>query len=121
MTQGDNILELVNKLFEKVGFHESESKIYALLVEKKTSLSIREISEELGLSVRTVRERVRSLCRKNLLKREIVEKKWLEYKYRARSPREVWTIIKKKIERAIEEIDNELSTSQQGEKKEDVK
>ncbi|VUT27531.1 MAG: Sugar-specific transcriptional regulator TrmB [Candidatus Syntrophoarchaeum sp. GoM_oil] len=108
MVKKENVLDIVNSFFDKIGFQSTESKIYTLLIEKKRSLSIREISEELGLSVRTVRERVRVLCKKSLLKREIVEKKWLEYRYRAKSPKEVWTIIKKRMENAIDEIDTEI-------------
>ncbi|OFV67436.1 transcriptional regulator [Methanosarcinales archaeon] len=109
MAESENLLEIINSFFDKIGFRDSESKIYALLIEKKRPLSVREISEELGLSVRTVREKVRTLCNKNLLKREVVEKKWLEYRYRAKSPKEVWSIVKSRMERAIDDIEKEFN------------
>jgi len=112
MAENKNLLDIINSFFDKIGFHDTESKIYALLIEKKRSLSVREISDELGLSVRTVREKVRMLCSKNLLRREVVEKKWLEYRYLAKSPKEVWGIIKRKMECAIDDIENEFNRNQ---------
>ncbi|MCW7075890.1 MAG: helix-turn-helix domain-containing protein [Candidatus Syntropharchaeales archaeon] len=120
MVEKENVLDIVNRLFERIGFPDTESRIYTLLLERKRPFSIREISEELGLSVRTVRERVRALCKKQLLKREVVEKKWLEYRYMAKSPKEVWAIIKNKLENAIDEVEKEFDLDQDSAKR-DVK
>ncbi len=100
--------ELV-KVFEKLKLKPSDVKIYSLLLNRE--LGVREIANELGLSTRFVRERLRELTKRGIVKRRLVEERWLGYRYAAEEPREVVKKIKTQILEEILKIEKMLGNT----------
>ena len=80
-----NIILNIEKILENMKFKPSDSKIYSLLLEKG-EMRVSEIAKELGLLARFVRDRLKDLSQKGIVKREIVKKEWIGYVYKAESP-----------------------------------
>lgn len=80
------LLEIAEVL-EKLKIRPSDVKIYNLL--RGRELGVREIAKELNLSTRFVRDRLKELTKRGILKRRFVEEGWVGYKYTAEDPREV--------------------------------
>ncbi|MCS7119306.1 MAG: transcriptional regulator [Archaeoglobaceae archaeon] len=89
------MLTEIVELLEKVRLKPTDVRIYSLL--QKKELGVREIARELGLSTRFVRERLKELTRRGIVKRRLVEERWLGYKYAAEEPKEVIRKIKSQI------------------------
>lgn len=87
------MLKEVAKIIESLKLKPSDLRIYNLLLEKQ-ELSVKEIAKELNLSTRFVRERLRDLHRRGIIKRKLVERGWIGYVYRAEEPRVVINRIK---------------------------
>ncbi len=94
-------------LLNKLSFKPSDVKIYALLLEKG-EMRVSEISEELGLSVRFVRERLRDLYRRGIVRRRLIERGWVGYLYSAEKPVRVLEILKSMMLRELEKLENLL-------------
>jgi len=102
-----NIILNIEKILENMKFKPSDSKIYSLLLEKG-EMRVSEIAKELGLSARFVRDRLKDLCRKGIIKREIVKKGWIGYVYKAENPINVLRKLKSKIIKEIENLEKML-------------
>lgn len=89
------MLNELAKVFEKLKLKPSDIRIYSLLLNRE--LGVREIASELSLSTRFVRERLKELTSRGIVKRRLVEDKWLGYKYVAEEPREVIRKIRAQI------------------------
>lgn len=87
------MLKEVVKILDSLKLKPSDLRIYNLLWEKP-ELSVKEIAKELNLSTRFVRERLRDLYRKGIIKRKLVERGWVGYVYRAEEPKVVVARIK---------------------------
>ncbi len=87
------MLREVIKILEGLDLKPSDHRIYTLLLERK-ELSVREIAKELNLSTRFVRERLRELHRRGIIRRRLVEKGWIGYVYGAEDPKVVVARIK---------------------------
>ena len=59
----------IGKILEDLKFKPSNAKIYSLLLEKGV-VRVSEIAKELCLSARFVRDRLKDLCRKGIVKRD---------------------------------------------------
>ena len=64
-----NIILDIEKILENMKFKPSDAKIYSLLLEKG-EMRVSEIAKELDLSARFVRDRLKDLCRKGIVKRD---------------------------------------------------
>lgn len=89
------MLDKIAEVIEKFRLKPSDLKIYSLLLGRQMSVS--EISKELKLSSRFVRERLKYLCRRGILKRSLVERGWIGYVYTAEDPKVVLKSIKNQI------------------------
>ncbi|NHW23247.1 MAG: transcriptional regulator [Archaeoglobales archaeon] len=86
------MLKEVAEILESLKLKPSDLRIYSLL--EKRELSVREIAKELNLSTRFVRERLRDLHRKGMVRRRLVENGWIGYVYRAEDPKVVVARVK---------------------------
>jgi len=102
-----NIIFEIEKILEDMKFKPSDAKIYSLLLEKG-EMRVSEIAKELGLSARFVRDRLKDLNQKGVVKREIVKKGWIGYVYRAENPITVLRKLKSKIIKEIENLEKML-------------
>ncbi|MEM0022114.1 MAG: transcriptional regulator [Archaeoglobaceae archaeon] len=80
------LLEIAEVL-EKLRVKPSDVKIYNLL--RNRELGVREIAKELNLSTRFVRDRLKELTKRGIVKRRLVEQGWIGYKYTAEDPLEI--------------------------------
>lgn len=87
------MLKDVVKILESLKLKPSDLRIYNLLLEKP-ELSVREIAKELNLSTRFVRERLKELHKRGIIKRKLVERGWIGYVYGAEEPKVVVAKIK---------------------------
>ncbi len=90
------MLDRVNTLIRQIQFHRSEVEIYHLLL-RKGELTVREIAEELQLSTRIVRERLKRLLREGIVGRRLVDRGWIGYVYYAEDPKKVAKNIRSKL------------------------
>ncbi|MCS7121253.1 MAG: transcriptional regulator [Archaeoglobaceae archaeon] len=98
------MLEKIAEVIEKFRLKPSDLKIYYLLVGKHMSAS--EIAKELKLSSRFVRERLKDLYSKGILKRTIIVKGWIGYVYTAEDPQIVLKKIKNQILSELSKLEN---------------
>jgi len=102
-----NVILDIERIIEDLKFKPSDAKIYSLLLEKG-EMRVSEIAKELDLSARFVRDRLKDLCRKGIVKREIVKKGWIGYIYKAENPINVLKELKSKIIKEIENLEKKL-------------
>lgn len=102
----EEFLKRLNSLFRTFELTDSEIKIYTLLL--KDALTPRQISRKLGVSERIVRERLRHLLNLGLVERNLVNKGWLGYVYRARPLKEAIEGIIKRLEEVEGEVEGLL-------------
>jgi len=102
-----NIILDIGKILEDMKFKPSDAKIYSLLLEKG-EMRVSEIAKELSLSARFVRDRLKDLSQKGIVKREMVKKGWIGYVYRAENPIDVLRKLKSKIIKEIENLEKML-------------
>ena len=99
-----NVIHEIEKILENLKFKPSDAKIYSLLVEKG-EMGVSEIAKELNLSARFVRDRLKDLCNRGIVKRKIIKKGWIGYVYRAENSAEILMKLKSKIIREIENLE----------------
>ncbi len=95
------------KVLDRLTFKPSDVKIYALLLEKG-EMRVSEISKELGLSVRFVRERLRELCRRGVVRRRLIERGWVGYLYSAEKPIKVLETLRSGLLKELERLESQL-------------
>ncbi|MEM4156042.1 MAG: transcriptional regulator [Archaeoglobaceae archaeon] len=102
------MLREIAKIIESLKLKPSDLRIYYLLLEKP-ELSVKEISKELNLSTRFVRERLRDMHKKGIINRKLVERGWIGYVYGAEEPKVVVARVKsyllaefRKLEKILE-------------------
>ncbi len=98
------VLDSINSLLKQLQFNKSEVEIYKLLL-KKGELTVREIAEELQLSTRIVRERLKRLVKDGIVGRKLIERGWIGYVYYAEDPDKVAQTIKKRLIEIAKVID----------------
>jgi len=91
-----NVILDIEKILEDMKFKPSDARIYSLLLERG-EMRVSEIAKELDLSARFVRDRLKDLRSKGIVKREMIEKGWIGYVYKAENPMNVLKRLKLKI------------------------
>ncbi|MFN3384653.1 MAG: winged helix-turn-helix transcriptional regulator [Archaeoglobaceae archaeon] len=99
------LLEIA-ELLERIRIKPSDVRIYNLL--RNRELGVREIAKELNLSTRFVRDRLKELTRRGILKRRLVEEGWIGYKYTAEEPREVLNKLKAQLHEELLRLEKTL-------------
>ena len=99
-----NIILDIEKILEDLKFKPSDARIYSLLLEKG-EMRVSEIAKELNISARFVRNRLKDLCSKGIVKREMIKKGWIGYVYKAESPVNVLRKLKSKIIKEMENLE----------------
>ena len=97
-----NPVDLLNVIFTFLNFKPVEIKIYNLLL--KTSLTIKQIEQQLDISERTIRKYIKRLDDEGFITKKIVQDKRLKYVYRALPIQEAWNKVKEKIANILEDI-----------------
>lgn len=90
------MLKEVSKILDSLKLKPSDLRIYNLLL-AKNELSVREIAKELNLSTRFVRERLKELHKRGIVKRRVIENGWIGYVYRAEDPKVMIAKIKSQL------------------------
>ncbi|AIF69970.1 TrmB family transcriptional regulator [Palaeococcus pacificus DY20341] len=102
----EDIFKSLNQILKNFELTNSEIRIYSLLL--KESLTPRQISKKLGLSERIVREKLRHLLELGLVERELINRGWIGYLYKARPSREALNTLIKKMEELLENFEKEV-------------
>ncbi|WP_366515036.1 helix-turn-helix domain-containing protein [Palaeococcus sp. (in: euryarchaeotes)] len=102
----EDVFKSLNQILKSFELTNSEIKIYSLLL--RESLTPRQISKKLGISERIVREKLRHLLELGLIERELINRGWIGYLYRARSLKEALPPLIKKMEKLLESFENEV-------------
>ena len=95
-------VDLLSVIFTFLNFKPVEIRIYNLLL--KTSLTIKQIEQQLNISERTIRKYIKRLDEEGFIIKKIVQDKRLKYVYRALPIREAWEKVKDKIAKILEDI-----------------
>lgn len=103
-----NPLLEIAEIIEKLKFKPSDIRIYSLLLEKG-EMRVSEIAKELELSTRFVRDRLKVLVKKEVVKKKLVERGWVGYVYSAEKPSKVIAKLKAGIVGDLERIERALA------------
>ena len=95
-------VELLNVIFGFLNFKSVEIKIYNLLL--KTSLTIKQIEQQLNISERTIRKYIKRLDEEGFIIKKVEQGKRLKYVYMALPIQEAWKKVKDKIEKILGDI-----------------
>lgn len=99
----------IAEILEKLRIKSSDVKIYNLLRDRE--LGVREIANELNLSTRFVRERLKELTKRGIVKRRLVEHGWIGYRYVAEDPREVLKKLKLQLHEELLRLEKVLGSN----------
>ena len=103
----EDILTALSSTIKKFELTSSEIKIYSLLL--KEQLTPRQIAKKLGLSERIVREKLKHLLELGLVERELINRGWLGYIYKAKAPKDALTSLLSKMEELIKSFEKETN------------
>jgi len=101
-------IELLNVIFTFLNFKSVEIKIYNLLL--KTSLTIKQIEEQLNISERTIRKHIKRLDKEGFIVKRVEQGKRLKYVYMAIPVQEAWGKVKDKIGNILNDITKGMKT-----------
>jgi len=102
-----NVIADIENILSNLRFKPSDSRIYSLLLERG-EMRVSEIARELNLSVRFVRDRLKDLCNRGIVRREMVRRGWIGYVYSAENPIDVIKRLKLKILNEIESLERSI-------------
>ena len=108
LSKKEKPVELLNVIFTFLNFKSVEIKIYNLLL--KTSLTIKEIEQQLNISERTIRKYIKRLDEEGFITKKVEQSKRLKYVYRSVPVQETWEKVKDKIEKILSDITKVLET-----------
>ncbi|NJE08542.1 ArsR family transcriptional regulator [Thermococcus sp. M39] len=103
----EELLKALTNTLEKFELTSSEIKIYSLLL--KEQLTPRQIAKKLDLSERIVREKLKHLLELGLVERELINRGWLGYLYKAKAPKEALNALLSKMEEFIKSFEKEAN------------
>jgi len=103
----EDILTALSSTIKKFELTSSEIKIYSLLL--KEQLTPRQIAKKLGLSERIVREKLKHLLELGLVERELINRGWVGYIYKAKAPKDALTSLLIKMEELIKSFEKETN------------
>jgi len=95
-------VEVLNVILGFLNFKSMEIKIYNLLL--KTSLTIKQIEQQLNISERTIRKYIKRLDEEGFIIKKVEQGKRLKYVYMAIPIQEAWKKVKDKIEKILGDI-----------------
>lgn len=101
----EDVLRALSAALGRFELTGSEIKIYSLLLREQ--LTPRQISKKLGMSERIVREKLKHLIELGLVERELINRGWLGYIYRAKAPKDALDSLLSKIEEIIKSFEGE--------------
>ena len=101
-------VELLNVILGFLNFKSMEIKIYNLLL--KTSLTIKQLEQQLNISERTIRKYIKRLDAEGFIIKKVEQGKRLKYVYVAVPIQEAWDKVKGKIEKILGDITKVLET-----------
>jgi len=102
LDEGKKPVELLNVILGFLNFKSMEIKIYNLLL--KTSLTIKQIEQQLNISERTIRKYIKRLDEEGFIVKKVEQGKRLKYVYMAIPIQEAWKKVKDKIEKILGDI-----------------
>jgi predicted transcriptional regulator len=108
LSKKEKPVELLNVIFTFLNFKSVEIKIYNLLL--KTSLTIKQIEQQLNISERTIRKHIKRLDEEGFIVKKVEQGKRLKYVYMAIPVQEAWEKVKDKIEKILSDITKVLET-----------
>jgi predicted transcriptional regulator len=102
--------QLINLVVSTFGLTKTDAEILKVLIQQKSGLLISEITGIIKRSERTVRQSIKKLLEKGILKRdvEILKNKRLAYRYNIRSKEALISKAKKHLLNQVGEL-NELA------------
>jgi len=95
-------IELLNVILGFLNFKPVEIRIYNLLL--GTSLTIKQIEQQLNISERTIRKYIKRLYEEGLIIKDVEQGKRLKYIYRAIPVQEVWEKVRDRIQKILSNI-----------------
>jgi len=101
-------IELLNIILVFLNFKSVEIRIYNLLL--KTSLTIKQLEQQLNISERTIRKYIKRLDEEGFIIKKVEQGKRLKYIYMAVPIQEAWGKVKDKIEKILGDITKVLET-----------
>jgi len=102
LNQRKKPIELLNIILVFLNFKSVEIRIYNLLL--KTSLTIKQLEQQLNISERTIRKYIKRLDEEGFIIRKVEQGKRLKYVYMAVPIQEAWEKVKDKIEKILGDI-----------------
>ena len=102
LDEGKKPVELLNVILGFLNFKSMEIKIYNLLL--KTSLTIKQLEQQLNISERTIRKYIKRLDEEGFIVKKVEQGKRLKYVYMAIPIQEAWEKVKDKIEKILGDI-----------------
>ena len=106
LDEGKKPVELLNVILGFLNFKSMEIKIYNLLL--KTSLTIKQIEQQLNISERTIRKYIKRLDEEGFIVKKVEQGKRLKYVYMAIPIQEAWEKVKDKMEKMLGDITKAL-------------
>ena len=95
-------VEVFNSILAFLNFKAMEVGIYNLLL--KTSLTIKEMEQQLDISERSIRTHIRRLEEEGLIIKRVEQGKRLRYVYQSVQIHEAWEKVEAKINKIIGDI-----------------
>ena len=108
LSKKEKPVELLNVIFTFLNFKSVEIKMYNLL--QKTSLTIKEIEQQLNISERTIRKYIKRLDEEGFIIKKVEQGKRLKYIYSSIPVQEAWEKVKDKIEKILSDITKVLES-----------
>lgn len=102
-------IEAFNASLALLNFKAVEIKIYGLLL--KTSLTIKEIEEQLDISERSIRTHIKKLEEGGLIIKRVEQGNRLHYVYQSVQVKDAWKNVEKKINTMVADIANIIESS----------
>ncbi len=103
----EELLKAFTNTLGKFKLTSSEIEIYSLLLQEQ--LTPRQIAKKLNLSERIVREKLKHLLELGLVERELINRGWLGYIYKAKAPKEALNSLLSKMEELIKIFEKEAN------------
>jgi predicted transcriptional regulator len=102
-------IEAFNASLALLNFKTVEVKIYDLLL--KTSLTIKEIEQQLDISERSIRTHIKKLEEEELIIKRVEQGNRLHYVYQSIQIRDAWKKVEKKINSMVGDIAKVIESS----------
>ena len=102
-------VEVFNAILTFLNFKTVEIRIYNLLL--KTSLTIKQIEQQLDISERSIRKYIRRLEEEGFITKRVEEGTRLRYVYQSVQIQEAWEKVEDKINKIISDIANVIESS----------